>query len=89
MITGQDGALHLMFETMLLITAAFGAGVFNTIAGGGTFLTFPALVLTGVAGSVSAGSRTLYLVRHGAYDYRDERDPGYDRNRRLLEAPGG
>ena len=32
----------------LLATAAFGAGVLNAIAGGGTFLTFPALVWTGV-----------------------------------------
>ena len=32
----------------LLATAAFFAGVLNAIAGGGTFLTFPALVWTGV-----------------------------------------
>ena len=32
----------------LLATAAFGAGVLNAIAGGGTFLTFPALVWAGV-----------------------------------------
>ena len=31
-----------------LAAAAFGAGVLNAIAGGGTFLTFPALVWTGV-----------------------------------------
>lgn len=33
---------------MLLAAAAFGAGVLNTIAGGGTFLTFPALVFVGI-----------------------------------------
>ena len=32
----------------VLALAAFGAGVLNAIAGGGTFLTFPALVWTGV-----------------------------------------
>ena len=32
----------------VLAAAAFGAGVLNAIAGGGTFLTFPALVWTGV-----------------------------------------
>ena len=32
----------------VLAVAAFGAGVLNAIAGGGTFLTFPALVWTGV-----------------------------------------
>jgi len=37
-----------MLETLLVLAAAFGAGVLNTIAGGGTFLTFPALVFIGV-----------------------------------------
>lgn len=37
-----------MPDILLLILAAFGAGVLNTIAGGGTFLTFPALVFTGM-----------------------------------------
>lgn len=37
-----------MFDQILLAAAAFGAGVLNSIAGGGTFLTFPALVYTGV-----------------------------------------
>jgi len=35
-------------ELLLILAAAFGAGVLNTIAGGGTFLTFPALVFIGV-----------------------------------------
>jgi uncharacterized membrane protein YfcA len=33
---------------LLLVTAAFGAGALNAIAGGGSFLTFPALVFTGL-----------------------------------------
>ncbi|MFV2051431.1 sulfite exporter TauE/SafE family protein [Aliiroseovarius sp. YM-037] len=37
-----------MTETVILLIAAFGAGVVNSIAGGGTFLTFPALVYVGV-----------------------------------------
>ncbi|MFV0514785.1 MAG: sulfite exporter TauE/SafE family protein [Jhaorihella sp.] len=37
-----------MTDYLLLAIAAFGAGIVNTIAGGGTFLTFPALVYTGV-----------------------------------------
>lgn len=37
-----------MIDALILIAAAFGAGVLNTIAGGGTFLTFPALVFAGV-----------------------------------------
>lgn len=37
-----------MIDYLLLFVAAFGAGVLNTIAGGGTFLTFPALAFTGI-----------------------------------------
>lgn len=37
-----------MTEYLLLAAAAFLAGMLNTVAGGGTFLTFPALVYTGV-----------------------------------------
>lgn len=32
----------------LLVAAAFGAGAMNAVAGGGSFLSFPALVLVGV-----------------------------------------
>ena len=32
----------------VLAVAGFGAGVLNAMAGGGTFLTFPALVWAGV-----------------------------------------
>ncbi|CUK09923.1 Sulfite exporter TauE/SafE [Ruegeria denitrificans] len=37
-----------MFEDVIIASAAFLAGVLNAIAGGGSFLTFPALVLVGV-----------------------------------------
>lgn len=37
-----------MWDNLILIVAAFCAGILNTIAGGGTFLTFPALVYAGV-----------------------------------------
>lgn len=37
-----------METTLLIATAAFLAGILNAIAGGGTFLTFPALVFAGV-----------------------------------------
>ena len=38
----------MVWEYLVLALAGFGAGVVNTIAGGGTFLTFPALVWAGV-----------------------------------------
>ena len=37
-----------MFDLAIIIGAAFFAGVLNAIAGGGSFLTFPALVFIGV-----------------------------------------
>lgn len=37
-----------MQDFIILAIAAYAAGVLNTIAGGGTFLTLPALVFTGV-----------------------------------------
>lgn len=37
-----------MHDYAVLILAAFAAGVLNTVAGGGTFLTFPALVYSGL-----------------------------------------
>ena len=38
----------VMLDLMILVLAAFGAGALNTVAGGGTFLTLPALIFTGV-----------------------------------------
>jgi len=37
-----------VFDTILIILAAFFAGILNAIAGGGSFLTFPALVYIGI-----------------------------------------
>ncbi|WP_442776035.1 sulfite exporter TauE/SafE family protein [Sphaerotilus montanus] len=38
----------MLSDWTLLVAAAFAAGVLNAIAGGGSFLTFPALVFTGL-----------------------------------------
>lgn len=43
----------------LLAGAAFAAGVLNAIAGGGSFLTFPALVFTGVPPIVANATSAL------------------------------
>ncbi|MGB3069034.1 MAG: sulfite exporter TauE/SafE family protein [Ottowia sp.] len=48
----------------LLSAAAFGAGILNAIAGGGTFLTFPALVLTGVP-PIAANATSALAVSPG------------------------
>jgi uncharacterized protein len=46
---------------LLLIVAAFAAGVMNSIAGGGSFVTFPALVFTGVPPISANASSTVAL----------------------------
>lgn len=53
-----------MHDLLVLGVAAFAAGVLNTIAGGGTFLTFPALVYTGVP-VVSANATSTVAVFPG------------------------
>jgi uncharacterized membrane protein YfcA len=44
-----------------LIGAALGAGLMNSVAGGGSFLTFPALVFTGVPSIVANATSTVAL----------------------------
>ncbi|WP_207764621.1 sulfite exporter TauE/SafE family protein [Hyphococcus luteus] len=62
-------------QVMILFAAAFGAGVLNTIAGGGTFLTFPALVLAGIT-PVAANATSAVAVfpgyLGGAFGFRKE-----------------
>jgi uncharacterized membrane protein YfcA len=64
-----------MHDLPLLLSAAFGAGVLNTIAGGGTFLTFPALVFAGIP-PVAANATSAVAVfpgyLAGAVAYRRE-----------------
>jgi uncharacterized membrane protein YfcA len=52
------------FDIILLITAGFGAGIINAIAGGGSFLTFPALVFTGVP-TIAANATSAVAVFPG------------------------
>ncbi len=62
-------------DIALILIAAFAAGVLNTIAGGGTFLTFPALVFIGVPPVLANATSTVaalpgYLA--GAVGFRAE-----------------
>src|SRR6056300_1850002 len=51
-----------MLEWIVLILAAFAGGVLNTIAGGGTFLTFPALVFVGVPPVMANATATFVAL---------------------------
>ena len=46
---------------LLLVGAAFLAGTMNAIAGGGSFVTFPALVVSGVPSIIANASSTVAL----------------------------
>lgn len=53
------------FEIILLIGSGFLAGVINSVAGGGTFFTFPALIFAGVS-PISANVTSTIAVWPGA-----------------------
>src|SRR5690606_21015191 len=78
-----------MEDYLILAVAAFFAGTLNTVAGGGTFLTFPALVYAGVP-VVSANATSAVAVfpgyLGGALGFRSE-IAAFDR-RRLVRIAG-
>lgn len=51
-----------MWEVVVIIAAGFGAGVVNSIAGGGSFLTFPALVWAGLPPIAANATSTLAVL---------------------------
>jgi uncharacterized membrane protein YfcA len=62
-------------EYALLLVSAFLAGAINSMAGGGSFFTFPALVFTGVPPVAANASSTVALVPGSfasAYAYRHD-----------------
>jgi len=67
-------------EVGLLLAGGFVAGIINTIAGGGSLLTVPLLVLIGLPGTVAnATNRIGVLVQSvvGAWRFRAEGVPGF------------
>jgi hypothetical protein len=62
-------------DGLLLAVAALGAGLLNAIAGGGSFLTFPALVFTGLP-PIAANATSAVAVSPGYFGsvlgFRDE-----------------
>ena len=56
--------MDLSVSFLLLAAAAFAAGVLNAVAGGGSFLTFPALIFTGVP-PITANATSALAVSPG------------------------
>ncbi len=64
-----------MFDSALLLTAAFLAGALNSVAGGGSFLTLPALVFVGVPPVIANATGTVALLPGyiaGAWGFRED-----------------
>lgn len=60
---------------ILLLAAAFVAGALNAVAGGGSFLTLPALVFTGMPPVVANATGTVALLpgyASGAWGFRED-----------------
>lgn len=60
---------------ILLLGAAFVAGALNAVAGGGSFLTLPALVFTGMPPVVANATGTVALLpgyASGAWGFRED-----------------
>lgn len=51
-------------DTLILLGAGMAAGVINTLAGAGSLLTVPALVLLGMPGSLANGTNRLGVLIH-------------------------
>ncbi len=70
----QVSPMHL-FPWLLMLSAAFAAGAINSIAGGGTLLTFPVLIWLGLDPKVANATSTVALwpgLFGGLFGYRKE-----------------
>ena len=64
-----------MADIAILLAAAFVAGALNAVAGGGSFLTLPALIFTGVPPVVANATGTVALLpgyAAGAWGFKDD-----------------
>lgn len=64
-----------MLVFLLLAAAAFAAGAINSVAGGGSFLTFPSLVFAGIPAVMANASSTVALFPGSlasAISYRED-----------------
>jgi uncharacterized membrane protein YfcA len=67
--------LKMSFELVLLFLAGFFGGVLNSVAGGGSFITFPALIFFGLTPIVANATNTFASCAgymSGTYAFRKE-----------------
>lgn len=65
----------MIFELIFLFLAGFFGGTLNSIAGGGTFITFPALLLVGIPPIIANATNTFASCSgyiSGTFAFRDD-----------------
>ena len=65
----------MLFEVAFLFFAGFFGGVLNSIAGGGSFITFPALIFVGIPHIMASATNTFASCAgyiSGTYAFRKE-----------------
>lgn len=73
MLSGQ--LANMSFELLFLFFAGFFGGVLNSIAGGGSFITFPALIFVGIPPIMANATNTFASCAgymSGTYAFRKE-----------------
>lgn len=68
-------SLPMSFELFFLFLAGFFGGVLNSVAGGGSFITFPALIFVGIPPIMANATNTFASCAgyiSGAYAFRNE-----------------
>jgi uncharacterized membrane protein YfcA len=75
---------HSPFVFFILLAAAFLGGAANALAGGGTFLAFPALLLAGIAPVQANATASLVLLPGSVASAWVYRDTVQATNRRFL-----
>ena len=74
-LTIMDRLSTMSFELLFLFIAGFFGGVLNSIAGGGSFITFPALIFVGIAPITANATNTFASCAgymSGTYAFRKE-----------------
>ncbi len=74
-------------DAAILIAGGMFAGVFNTLAGGGSLVSVPLLVLVGLPGTVANGTNRVGIFAQSiaaARSFRAEGVPGFGEAARLL-----
>ncbi len=73
MLTGL--VLTMFFELVFLFFAGLFGGILNSIAGGGSFITFPALMFVGIPPLIASATNTFASCAgymSGTYAFRKE-----------------